>query len=148
MATHTCSLSWPQMIDVARNQVAVLEDNQSVVNRTKLLILTSPTELYNSPKFGVGLNKYLWQYNTENTKAIIKDRIKEQLRTYEPCVDADKTSFADGLLFTGDGDPESSVADQNQLKMTIGLQTTYEDTLTVSIDIEAERLKTFNSQEV
>ena len=57
---YTNSLAWPSMFDVARNKVSVIEDNQSVVNRSKLLILTDPTELYMNPNFGVGLKKYLW----------------------------------------------------------------------------------------
>ena len=65
---YTNSLAWPSMFDVARNKVSVIEDNQSVVNRSKLLILTDPTELYMNPNFGVGLKKYLWQYNTANQK--------------------------------------------------------------------------------
>lgn len=145
MAAHTTSLAFPTMFDVARNQVSVYEDDQAVVNRSKLLMLTEPTELYNSPTFGVGLSRYLWQYNTPNTKAIIQDRIKEQLRIYEPCVDADKTSFADGLLFTESKSEAASAVSDNELKMTIGLQTIYEDTISVSIDINEERSKMFGS---
>lgn len=136
---HTNSLAWPNMFDVARNQISVYEDNTSVVNRVKLLILTEPTELYNSPTFGVGLKRYLWQYNTENTKAIIRDRIKLQLQSFEPCVDPDKTSFADGLLFSGGNNEASLLENQNQLRMTIGLQTIYEDTVTVQVDLESEK---------
>lgn len=132
------------MIDVARNCVAVKEDNASIVSRTKLLILTDPTELYNSPTFGVGLKKYLWQYNTKNTKAIIQDKIKDQLEMYEPCVDASETSFADGLLFSGSAnEPNSVLADMQQLKMTVGLQTIYNDTLDVHVDLENERAKMY-----
>ena len=66
----------------------------SIVNRSKLLILTEPTELYNNPDFGVGLKRHLFQYNNENQKAIIRDRIVEQLRLHEPCVDPDKIGRA------------------------------------------------------
>ena len=72
---NTTSLSFPNLFDVARNQVSVTEDVQSVVNRSRLLILTEPTELYNNPDFGVGLKRHIWQYNNDNQKAIIKDRI-------------------------------------------------------------------------
>ena len=66
----TSSLAFPQMFDVARNTVGVIEDNESVVNRSRLLILTEPTELHMNPDFGVGLKRYIWQYNTDNQKAI------------------------------------------------------------------------------
>lgn len=144
---RTQSLSWPNMFDVARNRVAVKEGNSSIVNRSKLLILTEPTELYNEPTFGVGLKKYLWQYNTKNVRAIIQDKIKSQLKQHEPCVNADDTSFADSLLFTGSGESVPIVNEANQLKMTVGLQTIYEDTLQVVINLEEERIKMFGVQE-
>lgn len=147
---HTTSLSYPNLFDVARNTIAVKEDNDAIVNRTRLLMLTDPTELYNSPTFGVGLKRYLWQYNTANMKAIIEDRIKEQLAEHEPYVDAEMTSFADGLLFSeSNNDVPSLLSDMQQLKMTVGLQTIYEEELNVQIDLEAERNKMFsNTQEV
>lgn len=61
----TNSLSFPNMFDVARNKVGVISDNESIVNRSRLLILTEPTELYHNPDFGVGLKRHLWHYNTE-----------------------------------------------------------------------------------
>lgn len=144
---NTNSFAFPKMLDVTRNRVATYEGNRSIVNRTKLLILTNPTELYNSPTFGVGLKRYLWQYNTSNTKAIIHDRIKEQLREHEPYVDADMTSFSDGLVFTGDATAEFDPADYNRLKMTVGLSTIYKDELNVAIDLEKEQIKMFGLQE-
>ena len=130
------------MIDVARNVISTVNGNRSVVNRSRLLMLTEPTELYNEPTFGVGLKRYLWQYNTQNVRAMMQNRIKDQLRLHEPCVDADNTSFADGLLATGS---EETLRDKLQtLKMTIGLQTIFNDKLDLTIDIESERQKMFN----
>lgn len=131
--SHTNSWSFPNMLNVSSNSVNIVEDNISVVNRTRLLILTEPTELYNNPEFGVGLKRHLWQYNTSNQIAIIKDRINAQLRKCEPCVDPDKTSYADGLLFTG-SDDMSMNENMNSLKMTIGLSTTYGDDITVTFN--------------
>ena len=125
----TNSLAFPNMINISSSTVSVLEDNQSVVNRTRLLILTEPTELYNNPDFGVGLKRHLWQYNTENEKAIIKDRIVEQLRLHEPSCIPTETQFADGLIFTGNG--EQSAQEFNQLKMTVAIKTVFGDVLDV-----------------
>lgn len=120
---HTTSLSFPNMFNVARNTVSVLADEPSLVNRTRLLILTSPTELYNSPDFGVGLRKYLWQYNTQNVRAIIKDNIIDKLRMSEPYVDPDETTFADGLLFSEEADYEGIPYEEiQQLKMTVAIK--------------------------
>lgn len=122
---RTNSIAFPNMFDVSRGCVQVVSDNASIVNRSRLLILTEPTELYNEPNFGVGLKRHLWKYNTPNEQAIIKDRIVDQLRLHEPCVDADKTSFADGLLFSGSEDRKVSSDNYNQLKITVGLHTVY-----------------------
>lgn len=130
----TNSLSFPNMIDPVRNRVATKTDNASVVNRTRLLMLTEPTELYNEPTFGVGLKRYLFQYNNENVKAMIKDKIVEQLRLFEPCCDAQATEFTDGLIFTGDTDTQ----DFNVLKMSVGLKTIYGDVETINLsDLQA-----------
>ena len=129
----TNSLGFPNMFNIANNCVNVISDKVSIVNRVRLLILTEPTELYNNPDFGVGLKRHLWQYNTENEKAIIRDRITEQLRLHEPCCDAEETQFADGLLFTGSD--ENLAQNYNKLEMTISVRTIFGDT--VEIDTAA-----------
>ena len=128
---QTSSLNWPNIFDVSRNRCAVAEDNASIVSRTKLMIFTEPTELYMNPSYGVGLKRHMFKYNTENEKALIKDRIVAQLKLWEPRVDADKTQFTDGLLYTGDINTIGQ--DYNTLNMTISLMTTYGDTVTVEL---------------
>lgn len=128
----TNSLSFPNMFDVARNKVGVISDNESIVNRSRLLILTEPTELYHNPDFGVGLKRHLWHYNTENEKAIMKDRIVDQLRLHEPCCVPDKTAFADGLLFTGVED-DNTYQKYNRITMTVGIKTIFGDDVTVKL---------------
>lgn len=129
---RTTSLAFPNMLDATHNTVSTLSDNASIVNRTRLLILSQPTSLYNSPTFGVGLEPHLFQYNTENEKAIIKQKIIDGLSESEPYVYAEQTQFADGLLFTGN---ETSVEQEyNTLKMTVAVVTKYEDTLNIDIN--------------
>lgn len=128
----TSSISFPNMIDVTHNKISVSEDNDSVINRTRLLILTSPTELYNEPNFGVGLKQYLWQYNTENVRAVIQDKIISQLRLHEPCVDADGTTFANDSLFSA----PDKYSLPNELNMTVGLQTIYSDQLKMELNTD------------
>lgn len=130
---QTSSLNWPNMFDVSRNKCAVAEDSSSIVNRVKLLILTEPSELYMNPTYGVGLKQHLFKYNTENEKALIRDRIVEQLKLWEPSVDADKTEFSDGLLYTGDVNILGTT--ENTLNMTITLRTTFGDTLSVDLEV-------------
>lgn len=129
---NTSSLGFPSMFNVSQNTVSVLEDNVSIVNRTRLLMLTEPTELYNNPSFGLGLKKHLWKYNTPNEKSIIQDSIIKQLRLYEPCVKPDEIQIADGLQFTGNED--ATLQQYNELNLTVALITTYGDKVEVKIN--------------
>lgn len=130
--SKTNSIKFPNMIDVASNRVGLYTDNESVINRTRLLLLSDPTSLYNNPTFGTGLKRFLFQYNNENTVAMLKDRIIESLREHEPCVNPDETSFADGLLFSEEHAGKSF--DFNHLKMTVGLSTIYHDNVEVELN--------------
>ena len=130
---YTNSWAWPNIFNVSQNQVNVVEDNKSIVSRTRLLILSEPTSLFNSPDFGVGLKRHLWQYNTENQKAIIKDRIVAQLKLNEPSVFPEKTQYANGLLFTGSPSDDIN-QDYNQLKMTVAVVTNYNETVEVTVE--------------
>lgn len=133
---NTTSLSFPNMFNVSQNCVSVLEGSKSVVNRTKLLILTEPTEVYNEPNQGVGLHRHMWKYNNENEKTIIVDRIKEQLSLHEPYAVAEDTQYADGNLFTGGHDDDNTYANVNELQMTIAITTTFSEKATVRIGQE------------
>ncbi len=129
---NTGSWSWPNMFDVARNRVNIAEDRNSIVNRVKLMILTEPSELYMNPTYGVGLKKYMFQYNRDNVIALIKDKIIEQLRLWEPCVQAEKTEVHRGLQYTGTSTDEVS-ADLNHLRLTVTLYSIYDDVYTIDI---------------
>lgn len=127
---NTESLHWPNLIDVSKNAMSIATDSRSIVNRVKLLLLTEPTELYMEPTYGVGLKKYLYTYNNDNTIAIIKDNIIQQLRLWEPCVIPERTEVQKGLLYSGDSDPR---VDPNHLKLTIILVSKYGEKLTVEV---------------
>lgn len=129
----TNSWAFPNIFNVAQNTVAVNEDEQAIVNRVKLLMLTEPTEIYNEPNQGVGLKRYLWQYNTENLKQLIIDRLVEQLRIHEPYVNPDGTQWVSGNLFTGSDDSEISQK-YNSLEMTISVETSFGSTISVDFD--------------
>lgn len=134
---ETTSLAFPNMFNITANQVSVLENTTSVANRTRLMILTEPTELYNNPDFGVGLKRHLWHYNTEAERGLVKDRITEQLRLHEPCVYPEKTQYSDGLLFTGNP-AQNPVLDSNTLALTVALQTIFKEEARVELNYENE----------
>ena len=130
---ETTSLAFPNMFNITNNQVSVLEDGNSVANRTRLLILSEPTELYNNLNFGVGLKRHLWKYNTESEKGLVKDKITEQLRLHEPCVEPDKTQYSDGLLFSG-VPSQNTALDGNTLALTVALQTVFKKEVKVELN--------------
>ena len=128
------SFSYPNMFDVARSKVNLYTDTQSIINRVRLLILTEPTELYMVPNFGVGLKRYMYTYNNENTIAMIKDRLIEQLRLWEPAVVAEETEVQRGAQ--SDASNELAlVSELNHLQLTVSLKTTYSQD--ISFDVEA-----------
>ena len=135
---ETTSLSFPNMFNITTNQVSVIENTSSVANRTRLLILTEPTELYNNPDFGVGLKRYLWKYNNEATRGMVKDRITEQLRLHEPCVYPERTQYSDGLLFSGDA--TQNIQDPNTMTLTVALQTIFEEEARVVLNSDQESI--------
>lgn len=134
---NTCSWKFPDMFNVAQNKINLVVDEASVVNRTRLLLLTEPGELYNEPDFGVGLKRYIWQYNNSNTRAIMKDRIREQIRIdkNEPCVEADEISFEDSLTAHEETDKISA----NELHLTVNLPVTFGGTANIPLDDELAR---------
>ena len=128
---NTSSFGFPNMFDVARNKVAISADKESITSRVKLLLLTDPTELHMNPTYGVGLRKYLFQYNNDNVIARIRDDLIDQLRLWEPCVDPDATQVTRGLEFTGSQDSPEVIT--NQLNLTIKLQSIYGDEVEINI---------------
>lgn len=119
------SWAWPNMFDVARNKVGLLSDVTSIVNRTKLLMLTEPTEMYMCPNFGVGLKKYMFNYNNDNVIAMIKDSLIEQLRLWEPAVVPEKTTVTRGLKYSQSGNVSSVAKAVDNLDLTVTLETRY-----------------------
>jgi len=122
------------MFDVARGQVGLYTDVRSVVNRVKLLLLTEPTELYLTPNFGVGLKKYMFSYNNDNTIAMIKDALIAQLRIWEPSVIPEETTVTRGLDYTGSNDIVTAANIVNVLNLTITLKTRYGQTISFGVD--------------
>lgn len=135
----TTSLAFPNMFNISNNSVSVYEDLQSVTSRTRLLILTSPSELYNSSDFGVGLKNYLWQYNTANTRAIIEKKIIEQLDQHEPCVVANDTRFSDGLAYSTDPGSSSVSNPSTDLDLTVAVMTIFHSELSVDLNSDSTK---------
>lgn len=121
---ETC-FSFPNMFDVSRNKLNVYQDTKAITTRVKLLLLTEPTELYMNPTFGVGLKKYIFTYNNDNTIALIRDKLIEQLRIWEPGVIPEDTKVERGLLYTGTDEENNVASSLDNLNLTITLTTSH-----------------------
>lgn len=128
------SFAYPNMFDVARSKVNLYSDTRSITNRVKLLLLTEPTELYMSPNFGVGLRRYMYTYNNDNVIALIRDKLIEQLRLWEPAVIAEETKVTRGLMDETNSQLSTKEAETNVLKLTITLTTGYAEVITFGVD--------------
>jgi len=132
---NTSSFSFPNMFDVARGKIAVASDRESISSRVKLLILSEPTELYMNPRYGVGLKKYMYQYNNDNVIALIRDNIIEQLRLWEPYVDPDKTIVERGLNYSGSSEFQYG----NRLEITVTVFSTFGDEISLAFSEAVEQ---------
>lgn len=126
------------MFNIAQNRVSIYEDNQSVVSRCRLLMLTGPTELYNEPNQGVGLQGFLFRYNNENVKAQICDKCKEQFGIHDPAVDAPDTQWMNGLQFTEPSGNVNMSDAQGHVKMTIAVKTVFGDIVNVNLNSDVD----------
>ena len=138
----TSSWSWPNIFDVARSKVNLYNDTKSITNRVKLLLLTEPTELYMNPRFGVGLKKFLFRYNSDNVVALIQDQLIEQLRLWEPGVIAEETTVVRNNPRTSEDSLGISVPEKmDTLDLTVTLVTSRMKTVSFTItdeDIQGE----------
>lgn len=133
---NTNSWRFPDIFNVTQNTVSLVSDERSITNRGRLLMLTEPTELYNSPEFGVGLKRYIWQYNTENVRAMMKDRIKDQFALNEPCVYAQDITFVDKDATFADTEHISPSQDYHKVHMDVKLPTTFGGNANIFLDDE------------
>ena len=64
-----------------------------VTQNLKMLILTIPGERMMDPRFGVGLRRYLFEFNGRQTYERIRDGIEQQVSVYLPFVRIDNINF-------------------------------------------------------
>ena len=128
------SFAYPNMFDVARGKVNLYNNAQSIMNRVKLLLLTDPTEMHMNPNFGVGLRKYMFTYNNDNTVALIRDNLIDQLRLWEPAVVPEDTKVARGASLPEFAGSTTRSLDLNHLSLDVTLVSKYDGIISFTID--------------
>jgi phage baseplate assembly protein W len=72
---------------------------KEVINQNfKNLILTSPGERIMDSSFGVGLKRFLFQMNNEQTQGEIRAKIFEQVNQYMPFIEIKEIKFVKGVV--------------------------------------------------
>ena len=62
---------------------ALLKDLKSIIfQNLKMIVLTSPGERIMDPNFGVGMRRFLFEQNNNDTHSRIKAKIKKQVSEY------------------------------------------------------------------
>ena len=65
-----------------------------VKQNIKMLVLTSPGERVMRPDFGVGIYNYLFELNTQATRASIDSKVRDQVSLYMPFVKIRSIEFS------------------------------------------------------
>ena len=68
----------------ADGRVAWSEGETNIRESIKIILLTELNERLNTPNFGGGLNRFLFEPNTATTRQLIRDRITKALAEWEP----------------------------------------------------------------
>lgn len=76
-------ISFPPRIG-ADGRVVWSEGEENIRESIKVILLTELNERLYLPKFGGGLNKFLFEPNTATTRQLIRDRITKALADWEP----------------------------------------------------------------
>lgn len=90
------SAKLPLTYDQAEDGVYSLNKTllDSVKQNFKMLLLTNPGERIMDSDFGVGLRKFLFQQDTEETRAQIRSRIISQTRKYLNFIKIDEINIS------------------------------------------------------
>ena len=84
-----------------------------VKQNIKMLVLTSPGERVMRPDFGVGIYNYLFELNTQATRASIDSKVRDQVSLYMPFVKIRSIEFSP---------EEGADIDKNVLSLVIKLK--------------------------
>lgn len=76
-------MSFPPRVG-ADGRIAWSAGEQNIRESMQVILLTEPRERLNTPDFGGGLQRFLFEPNTASTRRSIQDRITRALARWEP----------------------------------------------------------------
>ena len=94
-------LGWPLLpVPDASGQLKFRTLEESVREQIRVILLTRPGEQLMKPEFGAGLEQFLGEPNTVETRRRIRDRIQQSIEAWEPRVFLDRVE-----VFSSDAEP-------------------------------------------
>ncbi len=81
----------PLMTSYADGPYDLLQSiKEMTAQNIKMIVFTNPGERVMDPSFGVGIKRFLFRQNSQQTYDVLKNRIKEQIGRYLPYVKIEK----------------------------------------------------------
>ena len=81
----------PLLISDAEGAYDLLQTIKEVAAQNiKMVVFTNPGERVMDPAFGVGIKRFLFRQNNEETYRVLKNRIRQQIGRYLPYVKISK----------------------------------------------------------
>lgn len=87
---------------------------QVAAQNIKMVLYTEPGERVFDPQFGVGIKRFLFQPDVEQTRTEIRNRINQQIAKYLPYVNIINISFSSKVV-----NSSNNSLDQETNKLTI-----------------------------
>lgn len=87
---------------------------QVAAQNIKMVLYTEPGERVFDPQFGVGIKRFLFQPDVEQTRSEIRNRINQQIAKYLPYVNILEISFSSKVV-----NSSNNSLDQETNKLTI-----------------------------
>ncbi len=85
------AIGWPLLpMPDASGSLSYRSLEQSVREQIRVILLTRPGEQLMRPDFGAGLETFLHEGNTLETRRRIRDRIQQSLNAWEPRIEIDR----------------------------------------------------------
>lgn len=97
-------MAFPPRVD-AGGRIAWSEGEDNIRESMRLILMTEPGERLRLPQFGAGLGRFLFEPNTVATHTLIKERIVESLKRWEP-----RVRIEDVVVGADRVDPQAALA--------------------------------------
>jgi len=97
-------MGFPPRVDPG-GRIVWSEGEENIRESMRVILMTEPGERLRLPQFGAGLGRFLFEPNIVATHALIKERIGEALKRWEP-----RIRVEDIVVSADRADPQAAIA--------------------------------------